>query len=173
MAVFAAELILLLLIGRMLGEGMSRLGQPAIFGQLLAGVVLGPSVFGALLPEIRHLIFPDTPVLKSMIDAISQIGILLLLLLTGMETNLALVKRRRGTVISTSLLGIAVPFACGVGLAYALPEALMPNPAARLVTALFLGTALSIGEECRYGPDGSGGHPARPGAADHRNRDSR
>jgi Kef-type K+ transport system membrane component KefB/nucleotide-binding universal stress UspA family protein len=144
MAVFAAELILLLLIGRMLGEGMSRLGQPAIFGQLLAGVVLGPSVFGALLPEIRHLIFPDTPVLKSMIDAISQIGILLLLLLTGMETNLALVKRRRGTVISTSLLGIAVPFACGVGLAYALPEALMPNPAARLVTALFLGTALSI-----------------------------
>ena len=144
MAVFAAELILLLLIGRMLGEGMSRLGQPAIFGQLLAGVVLGPSVFGALLPEIRHLIFPDTPVLKSMIDAISQIGILLLLLLTGMETNLALVKRRRGTVISTSLLGIAVPFACGVGLAYALPEALMPNPAAELVTALFLGTALSI-----------------------------
>jgi Kef-type K+ transport system membrane component KefB len=144
MAVFAAELILLLLIGRMLGEGMSRLGQPAIFGQLLAGVVLGPSVFGALLPEIRHLIFPDTPVLKSMIDAISQIGILLLLLLTGMETNLALVKRRRGTVISTSLLGIAAPFACGVGLAYALPEALMPNPAAELVTALFLGTALSI-----------------------------
>jgi K+:H+ antiporter len=137
MAVFAAELILLLLIGRMLGEGMSRLGQPAIFGQLLAGVVLGPSVFGALLPEIRHVIFPDTPALKSMIDAISQIGILLLLLLTG-------VKRRRRTVIATSLLGIAVPFACGVGLAYALPEALMPNPAARLVTALFLGTALSI-----------------------------
>src|SRR6185436_9698004 len=79
-----------------------------------------------------------------MIDAIAQIGILLLLLLTGMETNLALVKRRRRTVIATSLLGIAVPFACGVGLAYALPEALMPNPAAQLVTALFLGTALSI-----------------------------
>ena len=60
-AVFAAELILLLLVGRMLGEGMSRLGQPAIFGQLLAGVVLGPSVFGALVPEIRNVIFPDTP----------------------------------------------------------------------------------------------------------------
>ena len=143
-AVFAAELILLLLVGRMLGEGMSRLGQPAIFGQLLAGVVLGPSVFGALVPEIRHVIFPDTPALKSMVDAISQIGILLLLLLTGIETNLELVKRRRRTVISTSLLGIAVPFACGVGLAFALPQGLMPNPAAQLVTALFLGTALSI-----------------------------
>lgn len=144
MAVFASELILLLLIGRMIGEGMSRLGQPAIFGQLLAGVVLGPSVFGALLPEIHQVVFPGTPVLKTMIDTISQIGILLLLLLTGMETNLALVKRRRRTVISTSLLGIAVPFACGVGLAYSLPDAVMPNPAAKVVTALFLGTALSI-----------------------------
>ena len=50
-AIFAAQLILLLFFGRMLGEIMSRLGQPAIFGQLLAGVVLGPSIFGALLPE--------------------------------------------------------------------------------------------------------------------------
>jgi len=143
-AVFAAQLILLLLVGRMLGEGMSRLGQPAIFGQLLAGVVLGPSVFGALAPELRKEVFPDTPALRSMIDAVSQIGILLLLLLTGMETNLALIGRKRRAVISTSLTGIAVPFASGVLLAYALPDSLIPSPAARLVTALFLGTALSI-----------------------------
>ncbi|WP_421996341.1 cation:proton antiporter [Reyranella sp.] len=143
-AVFAAELILLLFFGRALGEGMTRLGQPAIFGQLLAGVLLGPSVFGALLPEWRQVIFPDTPKLKSMIDAVSQIGILLLLLLTGMETNLALVNRRRRAVVSSSLFGIAIPFACGVGLAYALPASLIPSDTARLVTALFLGTALSI-----------------------------
>ena len=143
-AIFVAELILLLFFGRMIGEGMTRIGQPAIFGQLLAGVLLGPSVFGALLPEVRQVIFPNTPALKSMIDAVSQIGILLLLLLTGMETNLALVNRKRRAVISTSLMGIAIPFACGAALAYALPTELIPNPAARLVTALFLGTALSI-----------------------------
>jgi Kef-type K+ transport system membrane component KefB/nucleotide-binding universal stress UspA family protein len=143
-AIFAAELILLLLFGRMLGEVMSRIGQPAIFGQLLAGVLLGPSVFGALAPDLRHVIFPGTPALKSMIDAVSQIGILLLLLLTGMETNLSLVNRKRRAVISTSLFGIAVPFVCGVLLAYALPTELIPLPAAQLVTALFLGTALSI-----------------------------
>ncbi len=143
-AIFAAELILLLFFGRLLGEAMTRIGQPAIFGQLLAGVVLGPSMFGALLPEWRHIVFPDTPALKSMIDAVSQIGILLLLLLTGMETNLALVNRKRRAVISTSLLGIAVPFLCGVALTYALPTELIPSPAARLVTALFVGTALSI-----------------------------
>ena len=142
-AIFAAELILLLFFGRVLGEGMSRIGQPAIFGQLLAGVLLGPSVFGVLMPEVRQAVFPGTPAIKSMIDAISQIGILLLLLLTGMETNLSLVNRKRRAVISTSLFGIAVPFACGVLLAYALPQDLIPSPAARLVTALFLGTALS------------------------------
>ena len=143
-AIFAAELILLLFFGRLLGEVMSRFGQPAIFGQLLAGVLLGPSLFGALMPNLRHVIFPDTPALKSMIDAVSQIGILLLLLLTGMETDLSLVNRRRRAVISTSVCGIAVPFGCGVLLAYALPDNLMPIPGARLVTALFLGTALSI-----------------------------
>jgi len=143
-AIFAAELILLLFFGRLLGEAMTRIGQPAIFGQLLAGVLLGPSIFGALLPEWRHIVFPNTPALKSMIDAVSQIGILLLLLLTGMETNLSLVNRKRRAVISTSLFGIAVPFICGVALAYALPIELIPSPAARLVTALFLGTALSI-----------------------------
>ena len=143
-AIFAAELILLLFVGRMLGEGMSRLGQPAIFGQLLAGVLLGPSVFGAFFPDLWHLIFPGTATIKTMIDAVSQIGILLLLLLTGMETNLALVNRKRRTVISTSLLGIAVPFACGVALIYALPGSMLPHEGARLVTGLFLGTALAV-----------------------------
>jgi Kef-type K+ transport system membrane component KefB/nucleotide-binding universal stress UspA family protein len=143
-AIFAVQLILLLFFGRMLGEVINRLGQPAIFGQLLAGVLLGPSIFGALTPELRHTIFPGTPALKSMIDAVSQIGILLLLLLTGMETNLSLVNRKRRAVISTSLFGVAVPFVCGVLLTYALPAEVIPTPAAKLVTALFLGTALSI-----------------------------
>ncbi len=144
LAIFAAELILLLLFGRLLGELMNRVGQPALFGQLLAGVLLGPSVFGMLFPELRHAVFPDNKTLKSMIDAISQIGILLLLLLTGMETNLALVQRRRRAVVSTSLSGIAVPFIGGVALAYALPTDLIPAHENPLVTALFLGTAMSV-----------------------------
>lgn len=144
LAVFAAELILLLLAGRLLSEGLSRLGQPALFGQLLAGVLLGPSIFGALFPELRQVLFPDSKTLKSMIDGIAQTGILLLLLLTGMETNLALIGRRRRVVVSSSLFGIAVPFACGVALAYALPGDAVPEHSTRLVTALFLGTALAI-----------------------------
>jgi len=144
LAIFAAELILLLLTGRLLGELMNRMGQPALFGQLIAGVLLGPSVFGSLWPQAHHFIFPDNKTLKTMIDAISQIGILLLLLLTGMETNLALVQRRKRAVIATSVSGIALPFVLGVALAYALPGGAIPMHENRLVTALFLGTALSI-----------------------------
>lgn len=143
-AIFAAQLILLLLVGRALGEIMNRYGQPALFGQLLAGILLGPSVFGALLPEVRQLVFPDSPKLASMLDAVAEVGVLLLLLMTGMETNLALVNRQRRAVISTSLCGIAVPFSLGVALAYALPPDVLPTPESRLVTALFLGIALSI-----------------------------
>jgi Kef-type K+ transport system membrane component KefB/nucleotide-binding universal stress UspA family protein len=144
MAIFIAQLILLLLVGRLLGEAMNRIGQPALFGQLLAGVLLGPSVFGLLLPDLRHVVFPDSSELKHMMRAVSEIGILMLLLLTGMETNLSLMGQRRRAMVCSSLSGIALPFVCGMALAYALPAGLVPSGEARLVTALFLGTALSI-----------------------------
>ena len=87
--VFLTEIILLLVCGRLLGEAMQRIGQPAVMGQLIAGVLLGPSVLGALWPDLQHAIFPATHEQKSMIDAVSQLGILMLLLLTGMETDLS------------------------------------------------------------------------------------
>ncbi|MBS0243337.1 MAG: cation:proton antiporter, partial [Proteobacteria bacterium] len=143
-AVFIAELILLLFFGRAVGELMSRLGQPAIFGQLIAGILLGPSVFGALMPAAHKLIFPGTAPAQDMLRAIAEVGILLLLLLTGMETNLGLVMRQRATVAWTSLLGIALPFAVGTAAGFLLPDALFPGQTSRLAAALFLGTALSI-----------------------------
>lgn len=79
-----------------------------------------------------------------MIDGIAQVGILLLLLLTGMETDLKLVKKVGKAAIAISIAGILVPFACGFALGEFLPDALLPNPQARLVASLFMGTALSI-----------------------------
>ncbi len=142
--VFLVQLLLLMLVGRLLGEAMQRIGQPSVMGMLLAGIVLGPSVLGALWPDLQHAIFPANKEQKAMIDAISQFGILLLLLLTGMETDLKLVQRVGRAAISVSLSGVAVPFACGVALGLLMPESLLPDPGKRLLTALFLGTALSI-----------------------------
>src|SRR5205085_6060589 len=111
--VFLGEIILLLVCGRLLGEAMQRIGQPAIMGQLLAGVLLGPSVLGALAPDLQHLLFPGSKEQSNMIGAVSQLGILMLLLLTGMETDLALVRRAGAAALSISVAGIAVPFVCG------------------------------------------------------------
>ncbi len=143
-ALFIAELVLLMVAGRLLGEGMLRLGQPAVMGQLLAGVILGPSVLGALWPDLQHAVFPTAQAQKSMLDAISQFGILLLLLLTGMETDLKLVRKVGTAAVTVSLAGVAVPFCCGVALGWFLPNSLLPHADQRLLTALFLGTALSI-----------------------------
>jgi Kef-type K+ transport system membrane component KefB/nucleotide-binding universal stress UspA family protein len=138
------QIILLIVAGRLLGEVMLRLGQPAVMGQLLAGILLGPSVLGALFPDVQHFLFPKSSEQKAMLDGIAQFGILLLLLLAGMETELSLVRDVRRAAISASVAGIALPFACGLVLGYLLPDSLLPDPQRRLITALFLGTALSI-----------------------------
>jgi Kef-type K+ transport system membrane component KefB/nucleotide-binding universal stress UspA family protein len=138
------QIVLLIAVGRGLGEIMQRIGQPSVIGELLAGIILGPSLFGWVWPEAQHAIFPKTPEQKAMIDGIAQVGILLLLLLTGMETDLKLVKKVGKAAIAISIAGIVVPFACGFALGEFLPDALLPKPEQRLVASLFMGTALSI-----------------------------
>jgi len=138
------QIILLILVGRLLGEAMLRIGQSAVMGQLVAGLLLGPSVLGALWPEAEHFMFPKIPEQKAMLDGVAQFGILLLLLLAGMETELALVRGVRRAAISASVAGIVLPFACGMLLGHFLPESLLPDPNKRIITSLFLGTALAI-----------------------------
>jgi Kef-type K+ transport system membrane component KefB/nucleotide-binding universal stress UspA family protein len=142
--VLVAELVTLILLGRLLGELMQRIGQPAVMGELLAGILLGPSVLGHIWPDLQHWLFPAAEEQKAMLDGISNFGILLLLLLTGMETDLQLVRKFGRAALSVALSGVAVPFACGVALGEMIPQSLLPNPDKRLLTALFLGTALSI-----------------------------
>ena len=142
--IFIVQIVLLIAIGRGLGEIMQRIGQPSVIGELLAGLLLGPSLFGWLWPEAQSAIFPQTPEQKAMIEGVAQFGILLLLLLTGMETDLKLVRRVGKAAIAISIAGIAVPFICGFLLGQFLPQNLLPHPEARLVASLFLGTALSI-----------------------------
>jgi len=143
-ALFIAQIVVLLLVGRLLGEAMQRVGQPAVMGQLLAGVVLGPSVFGAIWPEAQQALFFAGREQRAMLEAVSDLGILMLLLLTGMETDLKLVRKAGRASMSVSTAGIAVPFVLGVTLGLFIPDSILPKPEQRLTTALFLGTALSV-----------------------------
>jgi Kef-type K+ transport system membrane component KefB/nucleotide-binding universal stress UspA family protein len=141
---FLMQIMLLITVGRGLGEVMQRIGQPSVIGELLAGLLLGPSLFGWLWPSGQAAIFPQIPEQKALIEGVAQLGILLLLLLTGMETDLRLVRKIGRAAAAISVTGIVVPFACGFTLGQFLPETLLPHPEARLVASLFLGTALSI-----------------------------
>jgi Kef-type K+ transport system membrane component KefB/nucleotide-binding universal stress UspA family protein len=143
-ATFVAEIIVLLLVGRLLGELMQRIGQPAVMGQLLAGILLGPSVLGALLPEVQRALFPADPQQKAMLDGVAQLGVLMLLLITGMEMDFSRVRAARRAALAASVFGILVPFLCGLTLGEFLPASVIPDEHQRGMTALFLGIALAI-----------------------------
>ncbi len=143
-ALFLLQVILLVVAGRLFGELMVRIGQPSIMGQILGGILLGPSVLGLIFPDLQTSLFPSDEAQKSMANAVGQLGILFLLLLAGMETDLGLAKRLRKSASGVSLTGIVIPFAAGFALGWLMPESFLPDPNKRLVTALFLGTALSI-----------------------------
>ncbi len=143
-ALLLGQIVLLILTGRLLGEIMQRVGQPAVMGQLLAGILLGPTFFGLLWPAGRNAVFPDTPEQLAMLKAVSQVGVLLLLLLAGMETDISLVRKVKRAAASASLAGIAFPFAAGFVLGQFLPISLLPDPEHRLIASIFLGTMLSI-----------------------------
>jgi len=143
-AIFILQIAVLVALGRVLGELLLRIGQPAVMGQLAAGILLGPSLLGALAPGVESFLFPDSPAQSAMLEGIAAIGVLMLLLLSGMETDLRLVRRIGRPAFIISIAGIAIPFAFGVGLAELMPRSFFPHTAERLMTALFLGTALSI-----------------------------
>ena len=99
----------------------------------LAALLLGPSVLGLIWPDVQHMLFPQTAEQKSMINAVSQLGILMLLLLTGMETDLRLVRRVGRAAVTVAAAGVAFPFICGFALGEMLPDSILPNPQARFV----------------------------------------
>jgi Kef-type K+ transport system membrane component KefB len=142
--VFWCQILALVLSARALGALMRRYGQPAVVGELAAGLLLGPSVLGKLAPGVEAWLFPPDPVQRSLLAGLAWIGVFLLLVLTGLETDLALI-RRLGTATARVALGsLLVPVAAGIALGFALPEAFVGGAAHRDVFALFMGTALSL-----------------------------
>ncbi|HET7342869.1 MAG TPA: cation:proton antiporter [Methylomirabilota bacterium] len=143
-ALFVLQIAVLLLAGRLLGEAAQRVGQPPVMGQLVAGILLGPSILGALAPAAYTAVVPTTVTQKAMVDGIAQFGVLLLLLLSGMETDLRLLQRIRRTAFFSSACGMVIPFVSGFFVAQMLPDAVLPNPQQRTLTALFVATCLAV-----------------------------
>jgi K+:H+ antiporter len=141
---FLIQFTLLFVLARLLADVMKRLGQATVIGELLAGIVLGPTLLGHFAPGLNAMIFPSDPTLNYLIEGVSWIGIILLLLYTGLETDLNILAGMgpRATVVSLS--GIVVPFAAGLGLGWVTPSSYLADPNGRLIFSLFMAVAMSI-----------------------------
>ena len=135
---------LLLLAARAFGEISTRLGQPSVIGEILAGIILGPSILAGIFPGFGELIIPQTEVQGYLLEVIALLGAMFLLLITGLETDIQLIKRHAKTAISVSFGGISVTFITGFFLGQHLPEFLLADPDERLVFSLFVATAMAI-----------------------------
>lgn len=148
----ASEIVTLLLglaimlgLARALGELFTRAGQPAIIGEILAGVLLGPTIMGHIAPDIFGSLFPTTGGIAIAYHAVITLSVVLLLLIAGLEIDLSVLWRQGKAALLISLFGTAVPFGVGFGIAYAIPSFWGIEPGADPLTfALFFGTAMSI-----------------------------
>lgn len=138
------QIAVLLLAARAFGEISTRLGQPSVIGEILAGIILGPSLLSGAVPFFGEMIIPQTEVQGYLLEVISLLGAMFLLLITGLETDIQLIKRHAKTAISVSYGGIVVTFVTGFFLGQYLPEFLLADPDERLVFSLFVATAMSI-----------------------------
>lgn len=138
------QIALLLLAARLFGALAARVGQPSVVGEILAGVVLGPTLVAGFFPSLGVWIIPQTAVQGYLLEVVSLLGVMFLLIVTGLETDVALIRRKAGTAVGVAIGSLVVPFAASLGLAYALPLDLVGAPEQRTVFALFFATALSI-----------------------------
>jgi Kef-type K+ transport system membrane component KefB len=134
----------MLLLARTLAEVMRRVGQPAVIGELLAGVLLGPTILGHWAPELFALAFPPEASQRHLLEIISWLGMVLLLLLTGLETDIRAMRNLGRPALMASVFGMVIPFASGLALGWLLPDAYLTDPANRPIFAMFVATAMAI-----------------------------
>jgi Kef-type K+ transport system membrane component KefB len=137
---------LLLISAQLLGELARKFHQPAILGELLVGIILGPTLLGRIAPDIQAFIFPKQGPVPVFFSGFNIFSISMFLLVAGMEINLSSVIRLGKTALTVSAAGIIVPFAVGTLLAYFIPEFLgyHSGTVSPVIFAIFIGTALSI-----------------------------
>ncbi len=137
----------ILITARILGELFRRFKQPAVIGEILAGIILGPSLLGNLFPHLFESIFTaQKGVPYKAFDGLANIGVILLMFIAGFEVDLKMIRKQGRQAASISLLGLIFPFALGFGTVWFFYNSIFSTPANinPVIPAMFFGTALSI-----------------------------
>ncbi|MDR3059686.1 MAG: cation:proton antiporter [Dysgonomonas sp.] len=136
------QVTLIIIVARIFGWIFKKIGQPTVLGEILAGIVLGPSLLGLYFPEVSTFIFPTQSI--GNLQVLSQIGLVLFMFVIGMELNLNVLKNKAHEAVVISHASIIVPFAAGIGLAYFIYTSFAPEGVAFASFGLFLGISMSI-----------------------------
>jgi Kef-type K+ transport system membrane component KefB len=136
------QLLVIIAASRMLGGVFTKFGQPAVIGEMTAGILLGPSLFGWITPDVFQFVFPATSL--GALKLFSQIGVCLFMFVVGMELNVSQVKNKAHTAVMVSHASIVMPYFLGVLLAYFLFSSLAQPGTSFTSFALFMGISMSI-----------------------------
>jgi Kef-type K+ transport system membrane component KefB len=153
LALLLIQIITIVFVARIFGWIFRKIGQPSVIGEIIAGIVMGPSLFGLYFPDFKDALFPAASL--SNLQMLSQVGLILFMFVIGMELDLKALKNKANEAVVISHASIVIPFALGIGLSYFIYPNFVPkdiNPLTGveqfkipfLSFALFMGIAMSI-----------------------------
>ena len=141
---FFLQLTIILLACRALGGVMPRIGQPRVIGEMIAGILLGPSLLGVFAPAVQLILFPPSSL--GVLTAVSQIGLVLYMFVVGMHLRMPLIRHAYRAALLISSAGVIVPFLLGAALAYVLfaDGRFFAAGVSALHAMMYLGAAMSV-----------------------------
>lgn len=142
LAILILQILSIILIARLFGWLMNRIGQPTVIGEIIAGIFLGPSLLGLVFPQLSNFLFPPESLVH--LQFLSQIGLILFMFIIGMELDVGILKKSAHDAVVVSHASIIIPYFLGVLLAYFLYENFAPDTISFTAFALFIGIAMSI-----------------------------
>lgn len=142
LAILLIQIVTIILVARMFGWAFKKIGQPAVIGEIIAGIVLGPSLFGMYFPDFSATLFPAGSF--DNLKILSQFGLIMFMFVVGMELDLKVLRTKAKDAVVISHASIIIPFALGLVLAYFIYETFAPANVRFISFGLFMGIALSI-----------------------------
>jgi Kef-type K+ transport system membrane component KefB len=142
LAILLLQIITIIVVARIVGLLFRLISQPMVIGEITAGIILGPSLFGYYFPEFSSFLFPVQSL--GNLQFLSQIGLILFMFIVGMELDLKVLRHRASDAVIISHASIIIPFTLGVCLAYFLYVNLAPGNINFLSFGLFMGISMSI-----------------------------
>ena len=142
LALLLAQIVTIIFVARILGWICKKIGQPTVIGEIIAGIILGPSLLSLYFPEAASSLFPINSL--GNLQFLSQIGLILFMFVVGMELDLNVLKNKAHEAVVISHASIIIPFSLGLVLAYFMYNSFAPEGIQFLSFGLFLGIAMSI-----------------------------